>query len=404
MDLISVIVPVYQVRDYLCQCLDSILAQTYNNLEIILVDDGSTDGSEEICDMYENKDSRIRVIHKKNGGLVSARKAGIKEAKGDYIGYVDSDDYIEDTMYEKLHQVMRDNDADIVVCNHLEIKGNCSEIKQIRNYIPSGVYRGNSIVDVVYKDMLYAEEIGFWGLSPACWEKLYKKDLIYNLQMSVDDRIWDGEDHAFVYPAILDSNCVVLIEDDLYVHRIREDSVATGYDERAFERFSYLFNGLKKKLRKSKYWDEIKTQFSHEMRWFLYKHIYTELGIPCVDDSLYTRAYLFPFSEIEKNSNIIIYGGGMVGRLYYRQITHSGYCNLMAWVDKNYMKYKYARFLTSPQDIFSGGKTNFDYVVIGVEDSRVADSIRTDLRRFGVIEEKIIWKNPKMDIQKEIRE
>lgn len=100
--LISIVVPVYNVKQFLTKCLNSIISQTYSNLEIIVVDDGSTDGSATICDDYAKKDKRISVIHKENGGLASARNAGIDVAKGTYIGFVDSDDYIEPYMYEKL--------------------------------------------------------------------------------------------------------------------------------------------------------------------------------------------------------------------------------------------------------------------------------------------------------------
>ena len=99
-DLISIIIPVYNVAVYLPRCLDSILAQTYKNLEIILVDDGSKDNSGKVCDEYALKDSRIKVIHQKNQGVSVARNAGLRIAKGDYIGFVDSDDYIETNMYE----------------------------------------------------------------------------------------------------------------------------------------------------------------------------------------------------------------------------------------------------------------------------------------------------------------
>ena len=116
-NLISVIVPVYNIEAYLRKCIDSILAQTYTNLEIILVDDGSTDNSGEICNEYAAKDARIRVIHKGNGGLSSARNTGIDIATGKYIGFVDSDDYLAPDMYEKLLGAIVNNHADISVCN-----------------------------------------------------------------------------------------------------------------------------------------------------------------------------------------------------------------------------------------------------------------------------------------------
>ena len=114
---ISVIVPIYNVEKYLAKCIDSIINQTLTNIEIILVNDGSTDNSRKIIDKYDKKDSRIKVIHKKNGGQGSARNAGLDIAKGEYIGFVDSDDWIDSNMYENLYNAAISNNADIVVCN-----------------------------------------------------------------------------------------------------------------------------------------------------------------------------------------------------------------------------------------------------------------------------------------------
>ena len=117
--LISVIVPVYNVEQYLPKCIDSILAQTYENLEIILVEDGTKDSSGVICDEYAAKDARIRVIHKENGGLSSARNAGMEIARGEYFGFVDSDDWIEPEMYENLMALAQKYDADVFVKGYI---------------------------------------------------------------------------------------------------------------------------------------------------------------------------------------------------------------------------------------------------------------------------------------------
>lgn len=116
-DLISVIVPVYKVEKYLKRCVDSILAQTYPCLEVILVDDGSPDGCPAICDEYAREDRRVRVIHKENGGLSDARNAGIDAAKGKFLGFVDSDDYVHPRFYELLLQALKEEGADIAGCD-----------------------------------------------------------------------------------------------------------------------------------------------------------------------------------------------------------------------------------------------------------------------------------------------
>ena len=123
-DLISIIVPIYNVEKYLTECVDSIIKQTYKNLEIILVDDGSTDHSKDICDQYVKIDTRIRVIHKVNGGLSSARNAGIDIANGNYYMFIDSDDYIKEDMVELLYSVMIENQCDMTICNIIRFYDN----------------------------------------------------------------------------------------------------------------------------------------------------------------------------------------------------------------------------------------------------------------------------------------
>ena len=118
--LLSIIVPVYKVEDYLCRCLDSILGQTYENFELILVDDGSPDGCGAICDRYAQQDPRVKVIHKENGGVSSARNAGLAQAKGEWIGWVDPDDWVDEDMYAYLMTAVLEEGADVAVCGRIE--------------------------------------------------------------------------------------------------------------------------------------------------------------------------------------------------------------------------------------------------------------------------------------------
>ena len=118
---ISIIVPVYKVEKYLKKCVDSILAQTFTDFELILVDDGSPDDSGKICEEYAEKDARVRVLHKENGGLSSARNAGIEVAKGKYLGFIDSDDYIAEDMYELLYNTIIKEDADLSICGIYDV-------------------------------------------------------------------------------------------------------------------------------------------------------------------------------------------------------------------------------------------------------------------------------------------
>ncbi len=176
-DLISVIIPVYNVEQYLNRCVDSVINQTYKNLEIILVDDGSTDNSGKICDEYALKDNRIMVVHKKNGGAGSARNAGLDIAKGEYIGFVDSDDYIEPDMYEFLYDLLLQNKADVSCCNMFDYKDG--------SYIPSSNLQMDGFFNLEQMDGFFnLEEVLCLKGGLYVWNKLFLRNSIGNLRFN----------------------------------------------------------------------------------------------------------------------------------------------------------------------------------------------------------------------------
>ena len=166
---ISVIIPVYNVQEYLPKCLDSVIAQTYGNLEILLVNDGSTDQSGEICDRYAQKDSRIHVIHQDNKGLAAARNTGIEAAAGTYIGFVDSDDWIELDMYEFLYDLLHEHQADLAICRLREISST-----NLTNYSTGQLLVCDGLT--AFKKMILQAHT--YPLNIGVVNKLYKKELL----------------------------------------------------------------------------------------------------------------------------------------------------------------------------------------------------------------------------------
>lgn len=194
---ISIIIPIYNVALYLEKCIQSVINQTYKNLQIILVDDGSADNSLEICRRYQKQDSRITVIHKTNAGLVSARKAGLQEAAGDYIGYVDGDDWIEPDMYEHLFKIMQMTEAEMVETAYLRETEGVSQ--KSANKIAAGIYEASELMT----DMLCDNDFNECRLSPYLWSKLFKRKMLQDIQMNTDEQIQLGEDAAVTYPYVL---------------------------------------------------------------------------------------------------------------------------------------------------------------------------------------------------------
>lgn len=213
--LISVIVPVYNVAEYLPECVDSIINQTYKNLEIILVDDGSTDACPDICDDYAKRDSRIRVIHKKNGGLSDARNAGLDICTGEWIGFVDSDDYIASDMYEKLYCAAIENDCDVAVCHFLcEDDGALFDSNKFRKY----VYDKK-------EDMIWELFMGGTGIISACL-KLYKRGIFKKLRFPKNINY---EDAYIVLDVVKVTSNMVILPDMLYFYRTRVGSITKEY-------------------------------------------------------------------------------------------------------------------------------------------------------------------------------
>ena len=215
--LITVIIPIYNVEKYLKKCLDSVINQTYNNLEIILIDDGSTDDSGLICDKYSKEDSRIIVEHIKNAGVSNARNIGIKKAKGEYITFVDSDDYIELNMYEKMISVIANNEyPDIISC------GFFSENEQ-KDFLANSNETLNE-VDILNNNIAF-KEIFTDKIGAYIWNKLFKKNIIVLNSLLFDKRISYGEDLLFLCHFVDYSKKICCMKEKLYHHIKRKDSI-----------------------------------------------------------------------------------------------------------------------------------------------------------------------------------
>lgn len=230
-ELISVIIPVYKVQEYLDECVASVLSQTYTNLEIILVDDGSPDDCPRMCDHWAGCDSRIRVIHKENGGLSDARNVGLDIACGEYIAFVDSDDYIKPEMLEKLYSALVTTQADIAACGIQ----NCGDGVYATWGCENVIGTPEQIYELLYRDTAYPV---------SAWNKLYRRSCWQALRFPVGKIC---EDAFTTYQLIHYAKRVVMIPHALYCYRIRPDSIMTSsfsvkkMDEEEAWRCNYQF-------------------------------------------------------------------------------------------------------------------------------------------------------------------
>ena len=237
--LISIIIPVYKVEKYLEKCIQSVINQTYENLQIILVDDGSPDNCGKICDEYAKKDHRIEVIHKSNGGLSDARNKGLEIAKGEYIGFVDSDDYIEADMYEVLYNLLKQYNADVSICNFYTVSQGKISIKNADN----GINEYNRIE--ILKEILLDRNIQSYA-----WNKLYKKELFDEIKYPIGKKY---EDIGTTFYSLEKCNKVVVTGKSEYYYINRQDSIVnnvtestiTDYIELIMQRYDYIEENIK---------------------------------------------------------------------------------------------------------------------------------------------------------------
>lgn len=250
----SIIVPIYKVEVYLPECIESILTQTHKDFELILVDDGSPDNCPQICDDYAKKDNRIKVIHKKNGGLVSARKAGIKAALGEYVCFVDGDDFVSEDMLEAYERELCKNKADIICAGYSAyyFDGRVNAVKQ---NIKSGFYDKKTLLQNIYLKMLSVPPFFSFYIMPSLCTKCLKKDIIKTVYRDITENITLGEDVAVTYPAMLFSSSVSVIDYYGYMYRQNRDSMTHTYDKNLYIKMRNLLSHLKR-VQDSYNWDD----------------------------------------------------------------------------------------------------------------------------------------------------
>lgn len=376
-ELITVIVPIYNVDAYLDRCIKSIINQTYRNLQIILVDDGSNDKSPKICDDYASIDSRIEVIHQINGGLVSARKAGLNRAIGNYIGFVDGDDYVECDMFLKLYNKLIEYDVDFV--NSGFKKNDCNEIfcagREQKIHIDN--------LKNIYNKYVFDSE-GIDHISPSIWSKLFKKELIKRSYCNVADAQSYGEDLICLCFAMKYCDSFANINDAFYHYTIREGSLSNNSDISTIVKQYELYDCLCKVFTEIGCGKEMKKTIDVFFMRRLMQGVSSASGLD------------FPVYKYSKEDSlhakrVVLYGAGKVGRDYYRQLRMYTDIELVGWVDSNSNVQSPYYKITAKDSL---KEMKFDILLIAVSSSITATKIKEDLVALGIESDKIIFDMP----------
>ena len=283
---VSVIIPVYRVEAYLKRCVDSVRNQTLQEIEIILVNDGSPDNCGKMCDEYALEDERIKVIHKENGGLSSARNAGIEIATGEYISFVDSDDYIDLQMLEKMYHIAVQSNSDMVGCGFSQIMGNGCW-RKVQSNLAQGVYNHQEIVEQLVVHILGNDQrIGQKQREGFAWLNVYKKEIIdlYNLLFR-SERIYYHEDEIFLLDFLLHANTVSFVDEPLYHYEYNGSSLSNCYRKTLWEMSQQLIEIFREFSRAYGIEEECKRRIDLYMLSYVFYTVRNE----CHPDANYTR-------------------------------------------------------------------------------------------------------------------
>lgn len=392
-DLLSIIVPVYNVENYLERSLQSVLNQTYQNLEVILVDDGSTDGSSAICKRYASLDARITLISQKNLGASAARRNGIRQAAGGYVGFVDPDDYVDADFYQQMMECRAD--FDVVVSQWYRESG--KQTRHAYDTIQVGEYRTPQDIEFLIQHLINVSLPGGLvnirpGIASYLWNKIFKAEIVKSVVEKIRIDLPISNDRPLVYSTLLECKSVLITDICGYHYCVRNDSTAHSIDKQChyLKTICNFYNLM----------DEI---FSLDPR---YKTLLPQLQVKmselitrapqkmgfCKDAYLHLNVPVFPFLNLLDGKQVVLYGANTIGQTYQRQIVQWNTCKLLLWIDEEWKSYSRVGMRVFPLETVL--KEIYDFVVLAVETERSAKSARQKLEKLGVDSDKILWKKP----------
>jgi len=383
---ISIIVPVYNSDKYLDKCISSILNQSFTNIEVILVNDGSTDNSLEICEKYKVLDNRVKVINQRNSGQNQARRKGILNSTYENIGFVDSDDWIEPNMYLEMMDKMKDYPCDCISSGIIHEYERDGSKKEILDSYDEGYY--DDLDTDIYPYMLWKKETEEFGLYCNLVNKIFKKDIIENILDEIDAKVIYGEDALVFYTYMMKSGSIYICRKAYYHYRIREGSMCSSVDDRLIMNTYYLYKGLEKAFSVS---DRSKSNLMNQLKNYVLQ----------IDAHVLHIMYGVNTNRISRDNNwkidfcnkkIILYGAGEYGQLIYQYLMRNVECEVVAWVDKQQIdkeditcKIEYPEVITNRE---------YDFILIGVKSKKISEEIKKELKvKYKVLDEQMYWKD-----------
>ena len=373
---ISVIVPIYNAQKTLNRCIDSVIAQTYYNIEIILIDDGSIDNSLNICKMYAKKDIRIKIFHQKNQGLVCARKKGLSLANGKFIGFVDADDWIDVDFYETLSKKI--GDADFIHTSYV------IENDEIKKYIeiPEKIRHDELVMtDNAKRELIMCLYTG--KIMPSIWSKLYKREFLKEIYKYVPDKQQMGEDFIAFRVGIQKASKIAIQNIHKYHYSVMKNSMSHQSNAITVGAKMCLFSSVSNVLNKMGIADE-----NIAIR-CLYKLVFESV---LSESSEHISKFLFCDINKIRGKKIILFGAGAVGYDFYTQMKKHEDIEIISWMDSvpENCTYSWKKII----NISEICKYQYDFVIIATSKNEIAKSMQDELQRNNVSVDKIIYQKP----------
>lgn len=383
-ELVSMIVPIYNAEAYIERCVDSICSQTYQNIEIILVDDGSVDNSCRLCKEKSSSDSRIRVLHQSNQGVVSARNTGIDASNGKYLMFVDADDWIEPDMVEELLRGI--SDADIISSGVFWEKYFEKEV-DYRDEFTEGLYASQDKKKYFLERMIFdidAQKIQ--PFTPCMWNKMYKRELVMEVYRSFDRTIGFAEDTLFVYKCMFRAESFVITHKQFYHYTYNEKSVCHTVRKDVLLDINKVYLAL---------FDECKSLgILKQMQMWIAAMIREAVNIRMEFDisGIQFLEFLLDTRMLDiSTKRVVLYGAGKMGKDFRHQLKKLGY-EIVLWVDSNYEYWEKLGYEVSDPEVIC--EEEYDEILIAVSDQNSASAIRKYLLTLGVENRRIKWHEP----------
>lgn len=368
---VSVIVPIYNVASFLPKCIESILNQSFSDFELILVNDGSPDDSNLFCLEYQKTDQRIVIINKQNGGVLSARKAGLESARADYIAFVDGDDWTDIDFLASMYRIVELHQVDLVISGFIRaFEGRNEKIVPINK---QGIYSGKGLDDLL-NNMLNTSTFFQHGVSTYVWNKLFKRDILNDVLVHVPNEITMGEDAAITYSYLPHCSSIGITHSCNYFYQQRVNSMVKSIQSVETERnhltnlIYYLNSSLSKKLNRKK----LRT----DLLYYLYSQALVRFGGLIADSDEF-----IPFQGLKKGNKVLMYSSGTFGQRLVASNDIFKLFQLTSWVDIDHRESKDLGLqVDSP---FSNIESNYDSILIASIDGSQIEHILNILAIYG---------------------